>query len=129
MPRLLNEESLKKAIEESSFLKNAKLENAEGIKYDFRLSSIVLKSKYGQPIDITKLPEEERVKVFIEPGEVVFVLTEEVIELPDNIKADLIPKRKLSHDGISILGLTFKGYIDEGRSEGDRCFRIGGGMS
>ena len=34
-----------------------------------------------------------------------------------------------TNDGIRILGLTFKGYIDDGRSEGDRCFRIGGGMS
>lgn len=34
-----------------------------------------------------------------------------------------------NNDGIRILSLTFKGYIDTGRSEGDKLFRIGGGMS
>lgn len=115
MPRLLNENHLKEAIQKSTFIKNAKLENAEGIKYDFRISSLILKSKYGQPIDIKKLSEEERSSIFVEPGEVVFVLTEEILNLPDNIKADLIPKRKLSHDGINILGGLSIDPLYEGR--------------
>jgi len=34
-----------------------------------------------------------------------------------------------TNEGIRILGLTFKAYIDENRAEGDKLFRIGGGMS
>lgn len=34
-----------------------------------------------------------------------------------------------NNDGVRILSLTFKGYIDEDRAEGDRLFHIGGGMS
>ena len=34
-----------------------------------------------------------------------------------------------NNDGIRILGLHFRAFIDTGRSEGDKLFRIGGGMS
>jgi len=34
-----------------------------------------------------------------------------------------------NNDNVRILGVTFKGYIDTGRADGDRLFRIGGAMS
>jgi len=34
-----------------------------------------------------------------------------------------------NNDGVRILGITFRAYIDTGRAEGDRLFRIGGAMS
>ncbi len=34
-----------------------------------------------------------------------------------------------NNEGVRILGLTFRAYIDDGRAEGDRLFRVGGGMS
>jgi deoxycytidine triphosphate deaminase len=40
----------------------------------------------------------------VEFGEVVFVLTMEQLDLPNNIMAVLSPKRKLSHHGIIALG-------------------------
>lgn len=104
MPKLIPESRIKEFIANSSIIKNGKPENAEGIKYDFRISSRILKAKYHQPIDINNLPEQEKANIFIEPGEVVFVLTEEILDLPKNIKAILMPKRKMSHDGIITLG-------------------------
>ena len=97
-------EKLRKAVEEATFIKGGDPACAEGIKYDFRMSSRVLKWKYGRSIDINKLPEAEKAEMVIEPGEVVFVLTEETLELPIDIMAQLVPKRKLSHEGVLVLG-------------------------
>jgi hypothetical protein len=52
----------------------------------------------------------------IEPGETVFVLSEEYLRLPRDIKAELSHKRKLSHEGVLILGgfcidPLYKGYL------------------
>ena len=104
MAKILNKDQLIKYIEEQDIIQNPNFDNIEGIKYDFSMSSRILKSKFGQPIDILQIPETERSTINVEPGEVVFVLTKETLNLPKNIKADLIPKRKLSHDGILTLG-------------------------
>jgi hypothetical protein len=42
--------------------------------------------------------------LIIEPGEVVFVLSEERLSLPSDMIAQLSPKRKLAHAGILTLG-------------------------
>ena len=47
------------------------------------------------------IPEVDR---FVEPGEVVFVLTEERLDLPRNMIAVLSQKRKLFNQGIQVLG-------------------------
>ena len=104
MPKIITERIIKEAIKNNTFIINGKLKNAEGLKYDFCMGSLVLKSEYPKPININKLSEVERGKIAVEPGEVVFVLSEEILNLPNNIKAILSPKRKLSHDGIIILG-------------------------
>jgi len=104
MATLLGNPELKIAVSSSGFIKNGNQDNIDGLKYDFSLSSRILKAKFKQPIDISALPETRKVDLVIEPGEVVFVLTQEILALPDDIMAVLIPKRKLSHDGIMILG-------------------------
>lgn len=97
-------EHLLRAVETQTFIKNGDANCAEGIKYDFRMGSQVLKAKFGRSMDIAKMSEEQKAEMVIDPGEVVFVLTEETLELPDSIMAQLMPKRKLSHDGILVLG-------------------------
>ena len=104
MARAITGEQLVTAVEEQSFIKGGDPRCAEGIKYDFRMGSRVLKAKYGRSIDINKIPEAEKAEMVVEPGEVVFVLTEETLELPVDIMAHLMPKRKLSHEGILVLG-------------------------
>src|SRR5713226_4940193 len=104
LPNAITGEHLLRAVETQTFIKNGIPACAEGIKYDFRMGSQVLKAKFGRPMDIDKIDEGLKPEMAIEPGEVVFVLTEESLELPDNIMAHLMPKRKLSHEGILVLG-------------------------
>jgi deoxycytidine triphosphate deaminase len=104
MPRLLTEKELRKAITEQSFIKNGIPANAEGVKYDFRMGSLILKAEFGRPVDTSKLTEQSSAALHVLPGEVVFVLTEESLDLPRNMVANLSPKRKLSHYGIMVLG-------------------------
>jgi len=115
MPVLLGNPELKQALSDNGFVKEGKIENIDGVKYDFCLSSKILKAKFKQPIDINALPETRKVDLVVEPGEVVFVLTQETLTLPDDIMALLIPKRKLSHDGIMILGGLSVDPLYEGR--------------
>ncbi len=51
----------------------------------------------------------------IDPGEAVFVLTHERIKLPANMTATLIPKRKISHEGILTLGGLLVDPLYEGK--------------
>jgi len=104
MPKLITGPELIQAIEKSEFMTSGDPSCAEGIKYDFRVSARFLKSKFNRPIDYNELPETEKKEAVIQPGEVVFVLTEERLSLPNNIIVQLSPKRKLSHAGILILG-------------------------
>jgi deoxycytidine triphosphate deaminase len=104
MPKLIAGERLRAAVKEQTFIKGGLETSAEGVKYDFRMGTKVLKATFGQPIDMEKMAEAERRAMAVEPGEIVFVVTEERLELPQHIMAVLSPKRKLSHEGIQVLG-------------------------
>lgn len=104
MSNLITGKKLAGAVKEGTFIKGGDIKCAEGVKYDFRLSSRILKASYQRPIDVDKLTETEKSDLFIEPGEMVFALTEERLELPNNMLAELSPKRKLSHAGILAIG-------------------------
>lgn len=104
MAKVVTEAALKRAVGEQTFIKGGLATCAEGLKYDFRLGTRILKASLGQPVDLSSLPEVERGAMGVDPGEVLFVLTEERLELPRNIMAQLSPKRKLSHEGILVLG-------------------------
>jgi len=75
----------------------------EGLKYDFRLGPWILVGG-KQPLDVRELSETERRSLVIRPGELVYVMTEEAIALPGDIKAELSLKRKISHAGVLVLG-------------------------
>ena len=104
MSHILTEEQLRSEIQQGSLIDEGDVNCAEGIKYDFRLSENILKSSFGGPINLLELPAIERSRVAVDPGEVVFVLTKERIRLPDDVMITLSPKRKLSHEGVQILG-------------------------
>jgi len=104
MARIVTGDGLVEAVRSQSFIKGGDVACAEGVKYDFRLSSRILKASFERPIDVTKLSEVEKKDLFIESGEMVFALTEERLDLPANMMAELSPKRKLSHAGILAIG-------------------------
>jgi deoxycytidine triphosphate deaminase len=104
MANLVTGDELRKAVETGSFIQGGDVSCAENVKYDFRVSSRILKAKFGAPVDANKLSETEKSALFVEPGEVVFVLSEERLVLPSDMMAQLSPKRKLAHEGILTLG-------------------------
>jgi len=104
MAKVISESALRLAVEEGTFIKGGTPACAEGLKYDFRLGKRILKASFGQPVNMEDLTPVERASMAVDPGEVLFVLTEERVELPRNIMAQLSPKRKLSHEGILVLG-------------------------
>ena len=104
MANIISGEKLTEAVKTQTFIKGGDIKCAEGVKYDFRVSSKILKANYKRPIDVNKLTETEKSELFIDPGEMVFILTEERLDLPDNMLAELSPKRKLSHAGILAIG-------------------------
>lgn len=88
--------------EPEKFITQGNRQSVEGLKYDFRFSGTFLKASLGKAVNIDdcKDPADTR----IEPGETVFLLTEEILSLPSNIKAELSSKRKLAHEGLIVLG-------------------------
>jgi deoxycytidine triphosphate deaminase len=104
MSRMVTGDELLQAVKDGTFIQGGIEKSAEGIKYDFRLSQHVLKAKFKRPVEMNKLSQSEARERVVEPGEVVFVLTEERLKLPMNMLAQLSPKRKLSHEGIITLG-------------------------
>jgi len=117
MPKIITGNELKELLKEGILVENSAIENAEGIKYDFRLGTKLLKSCFNAPIDIEEdLIGVDRQKAVVDPGEVVFILSKERLNLPNNIYIQLSPKRSLSQDGIELLGgLTvdpgYEGYL------------------
>lgn len=104
MANLITADELRPAISQQLFIKGGDANNAEVIKYDFRLSNHILKAKFGRPIDASKLSLTEATELVVEPGEVVFALSEERLALPMDMIAQLSPKRKMSQAGILTLG-------------------------
>ncbi|MGH6801014.1 MAG: dCTP deaminase domain-containing protein, partial [Methylocella sp.] len=101
---MITGDRLSKALEPGGFLLGGSAACVEGAKYDFRMSPIILKASFGTPVNLDKLPEDQRAQVKVESGEVVFVRTLETLALPNDIIAMLSPKRKLSQQGIIALG-------------------------
>ena len=97
---ILTENELLSAIENETFIKDGKKESCEGFKYDFTLSNSALTVGFRAPIDI----DQSKENAVIHPGEIAFVMTKETLALPADIYCQLSTKRKLSLDGIIILG-------------------------
>lgn len=104
MPRLITGSELRNAIQQETFVKGGIANNAEDVKYDFRLSNYILKAKFGRTIDAAELSQSEQANLIVEPGEVVFVLSMERLALPADMVAQLSPKRKMSQAGVLTLG-------------------------
>ncbi|HLQ15220.1 MAG TPA: hypothetical protein VK256_05110 [Candidatus Eisenbacteria bacterium] len=103
MTTILAETELKKAIAEDRLIHGGRESAVEGVKYDFALGTLML---FGgkAPMDVSRLPEGERANLVIRPGELVYVMSEETVDLPNDMRADLSLKRKISHLGIMVLG-------------------------
>lgn len=103
MSTVITGSELKEAVAAGRLIHGGKESAVEGLKYDFSLGSLML---FGgkAPIDAAKLPEQDRAQLVVRPGELVYVMSEEQLDLPMDVKADLSLKRKISHLGIMVLG-------------------------
>jgi dCTP deaminase len=100
MPTLITGPALRDLLDRG-VIESGDVKCAEGIKYDFRLSDRILKAKYGRPMLASQIGP---IDLFVEPGEMVFVLSRERLNIPPDMMAQLSHKRKLSHAGIQIIG-------------------------
>lgn len=100
---ILNDQDITSLIKKET-IKNGTEDSVEGQKYDFRLGDNFLKAKFGRTTKVSELEVEQRKEAVVEPGETVFVMTEEVLNLPKDMRLRLSPKRKIGHEGIIVLG-------------------------
>lgn len=103
MAKILTESEIQEIVAAGEIIENGLDESVEGIKYDFHLGTQILLAGARQ-LDTEKLSEAERAELALEPGEMAFALSEERLNLPNNIKVELSHKRKLSHCGILVGG-------------------------
>lgn len=106
MAKVVTENTIKEWVQKGDIIQNGDVSYAEGIKYDFTLGNKFLKAYFGKVMDCeTDLQTaEDKRKAVVEPGEVVFVLSQERLKLPPNVYVQLSPKRSLSQDGIELMG-------------------------
>ncbi len=103
MAKILTEPELQEIVAAGEIIENGLDESVEGIKYDFHMGTQILMAGARQ-LDTEKLSEAERAELALEPGEMAFALSQERLNLPNDIKVELSHKRKLSHCGILIGG-------------------------
>jgi len=96
--------SLKKLAEDGLIIQNGSIDNCGAIKYDFVLGDDFLKADYGIPTKISELEPEKRSNAIVSPGEVVYVLTKESINIPKNMFMHLSANRGMSEFGVLTLG-------------------------
>ena len=102
--KLVSRQQLFEAIEKKTFINGGDVQCAEDSKYDLRASHRFLKGNHANPLDARTLSGEAQADLVVRPGEVVFLLSEESLDLPKNMIAQLSPKRKMSQNGILTLG-------------------------
>jgi len=103
--KVISGKRLQDAVSNNVFLSGGDISNCDGIKYDFRLDERILKSRYRVPINYSNIPvERQGIELVVSPGEMVFVLTKETLNLPKNIFSQLSPRRKMTEFGIITLG-------------------------
>lgn len=101
---LISKTELSELVKQNKVIQKGDISCVEGIKYDLRISNKLLSEEYPNSIDISKLEYYKREKLNVAPGELVFLLTEEILNFPKDIYASIIWKRKMNHEGVLVLG-------------------------
>ncbi len=104
MAKTITGDALKKLVEEGIIIENGLIENCGSLKYDFVLSEEFLKSDFKTPKKMSDLTAYEKREAVINPGEVVYVLTKEKINLSKDMYMHLSANRGMSEYGVLTLG-------------------------
>lgn len=76
VPRLVTDAQLREAVSGGTLVQKGAVTSVDGMKVNLHISERILKASYRQPVNISELPAAERAALAVDPGEVVFVLTE-----------------------------------------------------
>lgn len=104
MSKTITGEALKKIVEDGKIIVDGTIENCGALKYDFVLSEEFLKAEFRSPQRMSDLSAYEKRNVVIDPGEVVYVLTKETVNIPPNMYMNLSANRGMSEYGVLTLG-------------------------
>lgn len=104
MSKTITGDSLKKLVEDGKIIVDGTVENCGALKYDFVLSDEFLKADFKSPQKMSDLSAMEKRNVVIEPGEVVYVLSKETVNIPANMYMNLSANRGMSEYGVLTLG-------------------------
>lgn len=104
MAETITGNKIKKLVEEGKVIEHGSINNCGALKYDFTLSDEILKSDFSTPVKLMELSVEERREALIQPGEVVYVLTREKVNLPADMYMSLSANRGMSEYGVLTLG-------------------------
>ena len=95
---------LRELVIDGKVIENGTPDHCGSLKYDFTLSDEILKSDFSTPVSMANLSIEERRAALIQPGEVVYVLTKERVNLPADMYMSLSANRGMSEFGVLTLG-------------------------
>ncbi len=95
---------LRELVVNGKVIENGILDHCGSLKYDFTLSDEILKSDFSTPVNMANLSIEERRSALIQPGEVVYVLTKERVNIPADMYMSLSANRGMSEFGVLTLG-------------------------
>lgn len=104
MAETITGNKIKQLVKGNKIIENGSINNCGSLKYDFTLSDEILKSDFNTPVKLMELSAEERREALIQPGEVVYVLTKEKVNLPPNMYMSLSANRGMSEYGVLTLG-------------------------
>lgn len=104
MAETITGNKIKQLVEEGKVIENGSMNNCGSLKYDFTLSDEILKADFSAPVKLKELSVEERRCAVIQPGEVVYVLIKEKVNLPFNMYMSLSANRGMSEYGVLTLG-------------------------
>ena len=108
MSIIISGDTLKARIRNSELIEFGREQNCKGLKYDLVFSGRYLKAKLRSPVEYKEIPVAERKdNAVVKPGEVIFIITEEIFNLPQNYYAQLTPKRNMAELGINVNGALF----------------------
>lgn len=104
MSNIISGNELLKLFNETDVIVNGNINNCGPLKYDFVLSDDFLKADFGSPTKISDVESNRKKDVCVMPGEVVYVLSKESLNIPTNMFMMLSANRGMSEYGILTLG-------------------------
>lgn len=103
---ILSKQDIEAAIDRGELVLNAVKSNLQACSYDLRVGTI-----FKDGLIINRDHQNQSGQFIIKPGEIIHLLTEEEVNMPNNIMATVFPRNFDSSEGLLVLN---PGHIDPG---------------